>query len=106
MNKSIEQIKEMIAAFSDEKFGSDRPFTAPLHHLKKEVNEAIESGEIEEFVDMQLLLLDAYRKRFPDFPVQTLLNCCEEKIVITLSKRTWGKPDENGVIEHIRDVAS
>lgn len=103
MEKTIEEIKDMIAAFSDEKFGKERPFTAPLHHLKKEVDEAIESGEIEEFVDMQLLLLDAYRKRFPDFPVQTLLNCCREKIEIALPKRKWGVPDENGVVEHIRD---
>lgn len=99
---TIEEIKEMIAKFSDENFGNKRPFTAPLYHLKKEVDEAIESGEIEEFVDMTLLLIDAYRKRFPDFPVQTLLNCCEEKIVLTLPKRKWGKADENGVIEHIR----
>lgn len=100
--KNIEEIRDLIAKFSDDKFGIDRPFTAPLYHLKKEVDEAIESGEIEEFVDMMLLLLDSYRKRFPDFPVQTLLNCCYEKIIITLPKRMWGKPDANGVIEHIR----
>jgi hypothetical protein len=99
---SIEEIKNLIAKFSDKTFGKERSFTAPLHHLKKEVEEAIESGEIEEFVDMQLLLLDAYRKRFPDFPVQTLLNCCKEKIVHTLPNRKWGKPDKNNVIEHIR----
>lgn len=99
---SLDEIKDKIAEFSDKTFGKDRPYTAPLHHLKKEVVEAIESGEIEEFVDCLLLLLDAYRKRFPDFDTQILLNCCDEKIQ-TLYKRRYGKPDENGVVEHIRE---
>lgn len=99
--KTLEFVKNRIASFSDEKFGTERPFTAPLHHMKKEVEEAIESGEIEEFVDIQLLLLDAFRKRFPDFDAQTLIECCNEKID-ALYKRKWGNPDENGVVEHIR----
>jgi len=98
---NLDYIMAKIAKFSDTKFGVDRTFTAPLYHLKKEVDECIESGEIEEYVDMQLLLLDSYRKRFPDFDTQILLNCCEEKIE-TLYKRKWGLPDENGVVEHIR----
>jgi len=98
----LESIKNQIAEFSDKTFGSERPFTAPLHHLHKEVDEAIESGEIEEFVDMLLLLLDAYRKRFPDFTTETLLKCCQEKIP-NLYNRKYGKPDENGVVEHIRE---
>jgi len=102
MNKNFEQIKDLIAEASDKLFGTERDFTAPLYHLKKEVEEAIESGEIEEFVDMQLLLLDSYRKRFPDFDTQVFLNCCEEKIQ-TLYRRKYQAPDEHGVIEHIRE---
>jgi hypothetical protein len=100
---TIEDIKDLIAKFSDDKFGVDRPFTAPLHHLKKEVSEAIESGDMEEFVDIQSLLLDAYRKRFPELTVQDLIDACKEKITVTLPKRKWGKPDKNGVVEHIRN---
>ncbi len=98
---TLEIVKNAISEFSDRKFGTDRPFTAPLHHLKKEVNEAIESGEIEEFADMQLLLLDSFRKKFPNSTTEDLLNVCMDKIQ-TCEKRIWGKPDKNGVVEHVR----
>ncbi len=101
MKTNLEIVKDTIAEFSDRKFGSDRPFTAPLHHLKKEVNEAIESGEMEEFADMQLLLLDSFRKKFPNSTTEELLNLCMMKIELC-EKRIWGMPDENGVIEHVR----
>lgn len=41
--KTLEFVKNRIAAFSDEKFGAEGSFTAPLHHMKKEVEEAIEN---------------------------------------------------------------
>ena len=100
--KSLEEIKNIVAEFSDKTFGTDRAFTAPLYHLKKEVDEAIESGEIEEFVDMFLLVIDAYRKKFPQYTTQHLLDACYEKLTVVLPKREWGNPDENGVFEHIR----
>ena len=99
---TLEDIKNLIADFSDETFGEGRPFTAPLYHLKKEVDEAIETGAIEEFVDMQCLLLDALRKRYPEMSTQEFLEFCKEKITVVLPARTWGNPDKNGVVEHIR----
>lgn len=98
---TIESIKNEVARLSDDKFGKERPFTAPLYHLKKEADEAIESGEMVEFADCLLLILDAYRKRFPDLNTQTLLNSCKGKIVIAYT-REYNEPDENGVIEHKR----
>lgn|GEM_PF-893548 len=98
---TIQSVSNNIATFSDEVFGIDRPFTAPLHHMKKEVDEAIESGDKEEFADLLLLLLDAYRKKFPLNTTQDLLNESQDKIEICKSRK-WSKPDENGVIEHIR----
>ena len=97
----FDKIMGEIADFSDRTFGENRPFTAPLHHLKKEVDEAIESGELDEFADMQLLLLDAFRKKFPSLKTGDLLDRCKVKIMIC-EKREWGQPDENGVIEHMR----
>lgn len=98
---SFEYVKQRITLFSDTVFGKNRPFTAPLHHLKKEVDEAIESGELEEFVDMQLLILDAFRMKYPDLSTEYLLRACDKKID-KLYKRKWGVPDKNGVVEHIR----
>lgn len=87
----LEDIKNLIADFSDKTFGEDRPFTAPLYHLKKEVDSAIQTGEMEDFVDMQCLLIDAFRKRFPDTPTQKLINLCKEKIEVIIPARTWKK---------------
>lgn len=103
MNK-FDLLKDAIAEFSDRKFGVDRPYTAPLHHLKKEVDEAIEYGNILEFADMLLLLLDAFRKQFPTLNTENLIDASFEKIAIC-EKRKWNTPDGNGVIEHIRDFS-
>lgn len=102
MISKLEQIKYEIALFSDNKFGKERPFTAPLQHLKLEADEAIESGELEEFCDILLLLLDAFRKKFPDLSTDDLLSECRAKIKIC-EKRKYHKPDKNGIIEHIRE---
>ena len=88
---TLEDIKNLVAHFSDETFGQDRQFAAPLYHLKKEVDSAIQTGEIEDFVDMQCLLLDAFRKRFPNLPAQTLIDFCKEKIEVIIPARTWKK---------------
>ena len=97
----IEDIKNKVALFSDNTFGKERPFSSPLHHLKKEIDEALESDDPFEFADMLLLLLDSFRKKFPNLDTQDLLRLCDEKLKICLNRK-WGKPDENGVIEHIR----
>lgn len=99
---TIEDIQQKIITASDKIFGLNRSFRAPLHHLKMEVDETIDSGDIEEFADMFLLIMDSFRLRFPNKSPQDLLLACDEKIQI-LYKRKWGKPNENGVIEHIRD---
>lgn len=96
---SLEDIKCIIADFSDRVFGKDRPYTAPLHHLKKEVDETIEDGDIFEYADCLLLLLDSYRKKFPDKSTDELLEACKQKMEIN-EKREWGEPDDNGVYLH------
>jgi hypothetical protein len=101
MDITLERLKINIANFSDKTFGIDRPYTAPLYHLKKEIDETIEDGDIEEYADMLLLLLDSFRKKHPTKNTLDLLQVSQNKIVICES-REWGKPDENGVIEHIR----
>jgi hypothetical protein len=88
---TLEDIKNLVARFSDESFGEQRPYTAPLYHLKKEADSASVTGEMEDFIDMQLLLLDAFRKRFPDVNTTMLLDSCKEKIEIIIPARSWKK---------------
>ena len=99
---TIQSVSDEIQKFSDTTFGEDRPFTAPLHHMKLEVDEAIESGNEEEFADILLLLLDSYRKKHPLKSTKDLLNCANAKIE-KLKTRKWQKPDERGVVQHIRE---
>ena len=100
--KTLEDIKNSIAEFSDRKFGANRPYTAPLHHLKKEVDEVIEKGEISEYADCLLLLLDSFRKKYPETHTDWLIENCRVKILVC-ENRDWCEPDENGVIEHVRN---
>lgn len=101
---TLEDIKNQTAEYSDKTFGEDRTYSAPLIHLKKEADNAIENGNIEDFVDMLCLLLDAYRKRFPELKTQTLLDFCDEKQKIIIPARNWGKVDEKGMIKHLSDT--
>lgn len=96
----LDIIRARISEFSNTKFGK-RPYTAPLYHMTKEVLEAIDSGEPEEYADILLLLLDSWSKRFPGISTDELLRAAEEKIEV-LWTRKYGEPDENGVYEHIR----
>ena len=100
MNSRLEQLYQQHRIFSDTTFGKATPYTGPLHHLKEEVEEAIESGAPEEFADMFLLLLDAYGRRFPENTSEDLLDTTFAKLTIN-KKRKWGEADENGVVRHV-----
>ena len=53
-----------------------------------------------EFADCFILLLDAARKE--GFSAKDILTAIVEKMEINKARK-WGKPDVNGVMEHIRD---
>ncbi len=72
-----------------------------IAHLAKEVGELAERPfDDMEYADCMLLLLDAASNA--GLPADDLLNTCWEKLAINRA-RTWGEPDENNVIEHVRD---
>lgn len=100
---NLNDIKNIIAEFSDKTFGADRPYTAPLFKLKEEVDEAIEGGEMEEYADMLLLLLDSFRKKFPLADAQILIDNCQYKVENILPNRVWGNPDINGAYHHVQE---
>jgi NTP pyrophosphatase (non-canonical NTP hydrolase) len=65
-------------------------------HLQKEVKELKESYNPEEAADCFILLCHLANKLGCD-----LLEEAEKKMVIN-KQRKWGKPDKDGVVEHIR----
>lgn len=100
MTTRIQQLQNEIANWSDATFGSNRPAATPLNHLAKEMLELIEAPEDRmEYADCLLLLLDAYR--MAGGSADDLIEACYQKLEIN-KEREWGKPDENGVVEHIR----
>ena len=76
----------------------------PLHHLNKEVGELLaEPFDLEEYADALLLLLDA--AYLAGFTFSDIFDAARIKFAIN-QKRQWGAPDENGVVEHLREEAA
>ncbi len=111
-----------IASWSDATFGEGQRNPAILHHLKKEVQECIDAVEkfqkgtsiespycesekrcreaFDEYADCFMLLLDsAYH-----FGINalSLILFTRDKLEVN-KRRKWGKPDCNGVVEHLRE---
>lgn len=121
MENRLNDFIQKYSEWSDRTFGSDRKPQAPLHHLKEEVAEAIEALDrydemkaqglcvskqamnvMFEFADIFILALDAPRKYGLD--MDKILDLAEVKLFINERHRTWGKPDENGVIKHVEET--
>lgn len=116
-------MKELQKLMDSQKVWSDNTFnngefshgrSLPIsHHLQKESKELTEAIENyldspsdstskcvqEELADCFLLLLDC--TAHIGFSVQSLMLLASEKHEIN-KKRQWGKPDANGVVEHIK----
>jgi NTP pyrophosphatase (non-canonical NTP hydrolase) len=126
--QELQNIMNSIAEWSDATFGDKQRNPALLHHLKKEVSELIEAIEkyelhkkvnykkhhsfkttaqnkleenvFEEYADCMMLLLDsAHHFGISSFDLARFIH---KKLEINKA-RIWGKPDENGVVEHIRE---
>lgn len=112
--EELQKLMDDIGEFSDKTFGEGQRNLAILHHLKEEVDEAIEAvGRVltpdkkeanaikvyDEYADMMILLLDSARSLGID--ANMFLNLTRAKIEVN-KKRKWGEPDKNGVIRHIK----
>ena len=80
----------------------------PIYHLRKEVDELIEDLEFKgkdnedtkyEYADCMILLLQSASKY--GMSTDDLLTYTRSKMDIN-KKRTWNKPDENGVYLHVK----
>lgn len=117
MNKKIQQLMTEQSTWSDRTFNNGSNdilrVSAISYHLQKESKEltgAIESylnnssddnfrALTEELADVGLLLLDVLSHLGLSF--ESLYSFMVEKHEVNKG-RTWGDPDSNGVIEHIR----
>lgn len=111
-----------ISAWSDKTFGRGQRNPAIVYHLKKEVDELIEALEKQynlgidesvgageflrqvektkvEYADCLMLLLDSAKHN--GINAQELYELTVKKLMVNKT-RQWGKPDHNGVIEHIK----
>ena len=85
------------------------------HHLLEEVKELIESVKLchkhigslelqnkmnEEFADCFILLFNCATNE--NLSIEHIYNLCREKLEIN-KQRSWGKPDKDGVVKHIKD---
>ena len=87
--------------FCEKAFPTITDFVPVLKHLKEEADEAISSGEAEEFADVLMLLLSAFRLRFPDEGVHSLLYAAEQKLKVC-KERKWVIV-EDGYGQHIKN---
>lgn len=96
----LERFYRLHGKFVKEAFPEITDFRGPLKHLLKEVQEAIESGDEEEFADIFMLLLSAFRLRFPRKTINFLILISIEKLGRN-KMRKWEMNDE-GFAEHVR----
>ena len=99
--KSFQELNMVHKDFVDRKFPNITDWRGPLHHLSEEVKEAIESGEEEEFAYLQLLILSAFRLRFPGASTNHLIKMCFRKLK-KLEGIEWGEVNDKGFQEHIK----
>jgi NTP pyrophosphatase (non-canonical NTP hydrolase) len=112
--KNLQLLMDDLSQWSDKTFGDSQRTLPITHHLKKEVDELIDALKgcqdiqsvivrqdflIMEFADCLTLLLDAAHHE--GITGNKLIEAAYKKLEIN-KKRKWGKPDKNGVIEHIR----
>ena len=105
---NFNELKYKAANFSDKTFGKNNPITGPLTHIHEEIDEILlclsqDEDPLDEFADVLLMLVDAFRKHYGDsVDMQILIDAASKKLDIN-ETRKWGEPDENGVIKHIKE---
>jgi NTP pyrophosphatase (non-canonical NTP hydrolase) len=108
--ETLQKLMYDISEWSDATFGNGQRNPAIAHHLKKEVEELITElsqpkSDIDkttmEFADCFMLLLDSAHHY--GLSAKDLIELAYKKLEINKARK-WGKPDKNGVVEHIKDT--
>jgi hypothetical protein len=90
-----------ISSWSQATFGTDqeRGPIGPLRHLEKEAKEAQQNpGDITEYADCLILILDAARRA--GFKPLPLLRAAMQKMEVNKARK-WPKPTSDEPVEHI-----
>lgn len=98
----IETLAADQAVWSQATFGTDqtRGPIGPLKHLEKEAREAqAEPGDVTEYADCLLLVLDAARRA--GFPVRVLVAAATEKLRVNQA-RSWPASKGDEPVKHVR----
>jgi hypothetical protein len=99
---SLEDFFDDLAEWQWQTFGEGYNPLPTLTHLKEEVEEAIaEPNNLEEYADIFILLLSAVDRA--GYDLSDLLKAVEQKHAVN-KLRTWGKPDRNGVVKHVKET--
>lgn len=99
--KNFQPLQDAITAWADSVFGKDRHPKHILQHLKKEIEELLqEPSNLDEYADVGILWLNAAAKA--GYKVDDLYYAMIGKMMVNKSRK-WGKMDENGVVEHVRE---
>lgn len=99
--RSLRRFWHLAKPWSERTFGEKKPSGAKgsLQHLKREVKEAIKKPhDLMEYADMMHLVFDATWRS--GYTFDDLVDACYAKLAIN-RERTWGKPDAQGVVEHV-----
>jgi hypothetical protein len=121
----IQKIQDEIKKWSDETFGKYRNGSPMINHLKREIDELINamgdyhrgiySNSVERGIELRNKKIDRIKMELADcfillfdsaaheqININGIVNAIKEKLEIN-KKRKWGRPDENGIIEHISE---
>lgn len=94
-----------ITKWQNETFGQATALSK-IAHLAEELQELVDDLKVNaenrrlEFADCFILLFGAAASDGMNY--EKILEAIEEKMLINY-QRKWGKPNENGVVNHIRD---
>lgn len=104
----MEKLFSSIIEWQEETFPKSTAISK-LKHAKEEIDELIEELSKEqididalwkEYADVLLLVFgSAYKAGYTN--IKTIANIMDKKLTIN-KKRVWNKPDENGIVRHIK----
>lgn len=99
----LHELQVEVGEWADETFGDGRDrVRGVIRHLKKECDEVEENPyDFMEWADCMMLLLDG--ARLVGLTPDDLLHLMREKLVVNRS-REWGDVNEDGIVEHVREV--